>query len=83
MNTGTAISSFFIFNQRNCFVVIHLHSVFLIKGKPNDIKVALDIVNIPRLDEKDEVSIYKNNMIISNIRNKERIFLDVRSEKRY
>ena len=56
---------------------------FIIKGKPNDIKVALDIVNIPRLDEKDEVSIYKNNMIISNIRNKERIFLDVRSEKRY
>ena len=56
---------------------------FFIKGKPNDIKVALDIVNIPRLDEKDEVSIYKNNMIISNIRNKERIFLDVRSEKRY
>jgi len=24
------------------------------EGKPNDIKVALDIVNIPRLDEKDE-----------------------------
>ena len=33
---------------------------FFIKGKPNDIKVALDIVNIPRLDEKDEVSIYDN-----------------------
>ena len=42
---------------------------FFIKGNPNVIKVALDIVNIPRLDEKDEVSIYKNNMIISNIRN--------------
>ena len=42
---------------------------FFIKGNPNNIKVALDIVNIPRLDEKDEVSIYKNNMIISNIKN--------------
>jgi len=25
------------------------------EGEPNDIKVALDIVNIPRLDEKDEI----------------------------
>ena len=68
-------------NKNSAKGFIHLHYVFFfIKGKPNDIKVALDIVNIPRLDEKDEVSIYKNNMIISNIRNKVQIFLYVRSE---
>ena len=36
------------------------------KGEPNDIKVALDIVSIPRLDEKDEVSIHQYHFCVTH-----------------